>query len=198
MLSSRVGRLQFFLYSAAIWIAELIGVILCIVVTMGFAKFVHSKPGPPREGLVFASFAVMMVFAIARINIAWRRGYDADLSKWKLLVPYAVGIVLLAILQALTVFVYDFNTGTTNVGFNIFSIALFAMWWRICLASSKPRTFDPDAFLIAEGCGGSPGGTPTSPATARVSPAFSRTPAPVSYGARGHGNAAGVVFGKRG
>ncbi len=202
MLSSRVGRLQFFLYSVAIWIAEAIAVVLCIVVTMGFAKLVHSKPGPPREGLVFASFGVMMVFAIARMNIAWRRGYDADLSKWKLLVPYAVGVVLLALLQALTLFVYDFNTGNTNtgntnVGFNIFSIALFAMWWRICLASSKPTTFDPDAFLIAEGYGGSPGGTPRPPATARVSPAVSMTPAPVNYSARGHSNAAGVVFGKR-
>ena len=198
MLSSRVGRLQFFLYSLAIWIAELIGVVLCIVLTMGFAKFVHSKPGPSREGLVFASFAVMMVFAIARINIAWRRGYDADLSKWKLLVPYAVGVVLLAILQALTVFVYDFNTGTTNVGFNIFSIALFAMWWRICLAKSKPGSFDPDAFLSAEGFGGGHNDWSPPATTARFSAGASIIPAPVSFSTRAHGNGAGAVFGKRG
>jgi len=198
MLSSRVGRLQFFLYSVAIWIAEAIAVVLCIVVTMGFAKLVHSKPGPSRETLVFASFAIMMMFAIARMNLAWRRGYDADLSKWKLLVPYVIAVALFPVLQAGMLFVYDFNTGTTNGGFNIFSIALVALWWRICRASPKSRPPDLDAFLAAEGHGGSPGGTSTSPAAASVSARASIGSAPVNLSPRGHSSPSGVAFGKRG
>jgi hypothetical protein len=198
MFSSRVGRLQFFLYSIAIWIAELIGIVLCIAVTMGFDGLFHSKPGPSRETLVFASFAVMMMFAIARMNLAWRRGYDADLSKWKLLVPYVMAVALFPVLQAGMLFVYDFNTGTTNGGFNIFSIAFVALWWRICRASPKSRPPDPDAFLAAEGRGGSPGGPPELPATASVSAGASIVSAPANLSTRGYSNASGVTFGKRG
>lgn len=198
MLSSPVGRLQFFLYSAAISLAELIAVVLCIVATMGFDGLVRSNPGPSRESLALASFAVMTVFAVARVNIAWRRGHDADLSKWKLVVPYMVAVELFAVLQALMLLVYDFNTGTANGGINVLSIVLIAMWWRICLAKSKPGTFDPDAFLIAEGFGGSPRGTSTPVTSARISAGAPIIPAPVSFSSRAHSNGAGAVFGKRG
>src|SRR5476651_426803 len=90
MPSSTIGRLRFFLYSVAISIAELIAVALCVAATMGFTGFFNSKPGPSREGLALASFVVMMVFVVARANITWRRGNDADLSKWRLIVPYLV------------------------------------------------------------------------------------------------------------
>src|ERR1700761_3378241 len=189
MLSSRVGRLQFFLYSAAISIAELIAIVLCIVATMGFDGLVRSKPGPSRESLALASFAVMTVFAIARMNIAWRRGQDADLSKWKLIVPYIVAVELFAVLQAAILLVYDFETGTTNSGLNMLSIVLIALWWRICLASPKATPFDPDAFLATEGYGGSPGGTSTPPAAASVSARASIVSAPVNLSAGGHSNA---------
>jgi uncharacterized membrane protein YhaH (DUF805 family) len=195
MLSSPMGRLRFFLYSVAISIAELIAVALCVAATMGFAGFARSKPGPSREGLALASFVVMMVFAVARMNITWRRRYDADLSKW-LVVPYMVFIALFAVLQATTLLIYDFKTGNTNIGFNILSIALFAVWCRICFASSNERPFDPDSFLTAEGLGG--GGSFRLPTTASVSAEASMISTPVSVSARGHSNASGVAFGKRG
>src|SRR5207253_682620 len=135
MLSSPIGRLRFFLYSVAISIAELIAVALCVAATMGFDGFVHSKPGPSRESLALASFVVMMVFVVARTNITWRRRNDADLSKW-LVVPYIVFVALFAV-QALTLLIYDFKTGNTNIGLVILSIALFALWFRICLATPK-------------------------------------------------------------
>jgi uncharacterized membrane protein YhaH (DUF805 family) len=197
MLSSPIGRLRFFLYSLAISIAELIGVGLCVAATMGFDGFVHSKPGPSREKLALASFVVLMVFVVARANITWRRKNDADLSKW-LVVPYIVFIALFAALQALTLLIYDFKTGNTNVGLGILSFALFAYWFRICLASPKGRPFDPDSFLAAEGLGEAPSGglRPATTVSVSAGPAMRSTPVAVS--ARGHGAASGIAFGKRG
>ena len=89
MLSSPLSdAFNSFSIRLAISLAELIAVVLCIVATMGFDGLVRSNPGPSRESLALASFAVMTVFAVARVNIAWRRGHDANLSKWKLVVPY--------------------------------------------------------------------------------------------------------------
>jgi hypothetical protein len=192
-----MGRLRFFLYSIAISIAELIAVALCVAATMGFDGFVRSKPGPSREGLALASFVVVMVFAVARMNITWRRRYDADLSKW-LVVPYMVFLALFAVLQAATLLIYDFKTGNTNIGFNILSFALFGVWCRICFASSKERPFDPDSFLTAEGLGGGPSGGFRLPTTASVSAEASMISTPISVSARGHSNASGIAFGKRG
>ena len=197
MFSSPIGRLRFFLYSVAISIAEVIAVAFCVAATMGFDGFVHSKPGPSRAGLALVSFVVMMVFAVARINITWRRRQDADLSNW-LVVPYIVCLPLFAMLQAATLLVYDVSIGRTNIGFNILSIALVALWFRICLASSKGRPFDPDSFLTAEGLGGGASGSFGLPATASVSAEASMIPTPVSVSARGHSNASGITFGKRG
>jgi uncharacterized membrane protein YhaH (DUF805 family) len=197
MLSSPIGRLRFFLYSVAISIAELIAVALCVAATMGFDGFVHSKPGPSRESLALASFVVMMVFVVARTNITWRRRNDADLSKW-LVVPYLVFVALFAMLQAATLLIYDFKTGNTNIGLSILSIALFAVWCRVCFASSKGRPFDPDSFLTAEGLGGGPSGRSRLPITASVSAESSMMSMPVGVSARGHSNASGIAFGKRG
>jgi uncharacterized membrane protein YhaH (DUF805 family) len=197
MLSPPIGRLRFFLYSVAISIAEVIAVALCVKVTMGFDGFVHSKPGPSREGLALASFVVMMVFVVARANITWRRGDDADLSKW-LVVPYIVFLALLAVLQAATLLIYDFKTGDTNIGLGILSTALFGLWFRICFASSKERSFDPDSFLTAEGFGEDPGGRFRHATAASVSAEPSMRSTPITVGARGHGNAGGIAFGKRG
>jgi uncharacterized membrane protein YhaH (DUF805 family) len=197
MLSSPIGRLRFFLYSVAISIAELIAVALCVSETMGFDGFVHSKPGPSRENLALASFVVMMVFVVARTNITWRRRNDADLSKW-LVVPYIAFLALLAVLQAATLLIYDFKTGNTNIGLGILSIALFALWFRICLASPKGRPFDPDSFLVAEGFGEAPSGRFRHATTASVSAERSLISTPLAVSARGHGNASGIAFGKRG
>jgi uncharacterized membrane protein YhaH (DUF805 family) len=196
MLSSPIGRLRFFLYSLAISIAELIAVALCVAATMGFDGLVHSKPGPPREGLALASFVVMMAFVVLRTNITWRRRADADLSKW-LVVPYIVFVALFAALQAATLWIYDFKT-SPNTGLGILSIALFGLWFRICLASSKRRPFDPDSFLAAEGFDQGPSGTFRHATTASVSAETSMRSTPATVSARAPSNASGIAFGKRG
>ena len=197
MLSSPIGRLRFFLYSVAISITELITVALCVAVTMGFTGFVNSKPGPSREGLALASFVVMMVCFVARANITWRRGNDADLSKW-LLVPYLVFLALFTVLQAATLLIYDFKTGSANTGLGFLSLALFGLWFRICLASSKAGSFDPDAFLIAEGFGEVPGSRSRPAATASASARPLMASAPAIATPRGQSNGGATVFGKRG
>jgi uncharacterized membrane protein YhaH (DUF805 family) len=197
MLSSPIGRLQFFLCSVAISISELVAVVLCVAATMGFDGLVHSKPGPSREGLALAALVVMMVFAVARANITWRRRNDADLSKW-LVVPYIVGIAVFAMLQAATLLFYDFKTGNDNLGLGILSIALFALWFRICLAAPNGRPFDPDSFLAAEGFGEAPTGGFRHATAASVSAGTSIRSTPAAVSARGHGNAGAVAFGKRG
>src|SRR4051794_36651828 len=175
MLSSPIGRLRFFLYSVAICVAELIAVALCFASTMGFEEFAHSKPGRSREGLALAAFVVLMLFAVARTNITWRRRNDADLSKW-LIVPYLVCVALYAVLQAAELLVYDVNTGSTNIGLGLLTITLFGVWFRICLASSKERPFDPDAFLAAEGFGAPPSGRFRPAVTASVPASASMRP----------------------
>src|SRR4029077_10651187 len=105
---------------------------------------------------------------------------------------------LFAMLQAATLLIYDFKTGNTNIGLGILSLALFALWFRICLASPKGRSFDPDSFLAAEGFGEAPSGRFRHAATAGVSAGPSMISTPVSVNARGHGNAGGIAFGKRG
>src|ERR1700704_5828029 len=179
MLSSPIGRLRFFLYSVAISVAEIIAVALCVAATMGFDGFVHSKPGPSREGLALASFVVTMVFVVARTNITWRRRKDANLSKW-LVVPYIVFLALFAALQAATVLIYDFKTGNTDVGLGLLSIALFAGWFRIGFASPKGRPFDPDSFSTAEGFGEASGGGLRHATTAGVSADTSMKPTPAA------------------
>lgn len=196
MLSSPIGRLRFFLYSVAISIAELTAVVLCIAATTGFDGLIRSRPGPPREGLALANFVVMMAFVVLRTNITWRRGADADLSKW-LVVPYIVFVALLAALQAATLWLYDFETGP-HTGIGTLSIAMFGLWFRICLASHKGGPFDPDAFLAAEGFGQGPSGGFRHATRASVSAGTSMRSTPVTVSARGNSNASGVVFGKRG
>jgi len=194
MFSSPLGRLRFFLYSVALFVAEAIAIALCIAATMGFEGFVHSKPGPSREGLALAAFVVMMLFVVARTNITWRRRADADLSKW-LVVPYIIFLGLAAALQALTLLIYDANTGSTNTGLGLLSIALFGLWLRIGLASSKEHPFDPEAFLDAEGLGRGPWGDAGRTTVTSVTPAPSvSAPAVV----RAAGPAGAITFGKRG
>jgi hypothetical protein len=105
---------------------------------------------------------------------------------------------LFAVLQAATLLIYDFKTGNTNIGLSILSIALFAWWFRICLASPKGRPFDPDSSLTAEGFGEAPSGRFRHATTASVSAEPPMMSTPVTVSARGHGNASGIAFGKRG
>ena len=197
MLSSPIGRLRFFLYSVVISIAEQIAVALCIAATMGFGGFVHSKPGPPRESLALATFVVLMVFVVARANITWRRRDDANLSKW-LVVPYIVFVALFAVLQAATLLVYDLKTGNTNPGFGLFSITLFAWWFRICIARPKGRPLDPDLVFIEEVFGEGPSDRFRHATPAGVSIGAAMISTPVTVSARGPSNAGAIVFGKRG
>ena len=196
MRSSPIGLLRFFLYSAAISITEMIAVALCIAATTGFDGLFRSKPGPPREGLALASFVVMMAFVVLRTNVTWRRRADADLSKW-LVVPYIFFVALFAALQAAELWIYDFKTGS-HTGIGTLSIALFGLWFRICLASPKGGPFDPDAFLAAEGFGQGPSGSFRHATTASVSAKTSMISTPVTVSARGPSNASGIAFGKRG
>ncbi len=178
-------------------IAEQIAVALCIAATMGFGGFVHSNPGPSREGLALATFVVLMLFVVARTNITWRRRDDADLSKW-LVVPYLVFVALFAVLQAATMLVYDLKTGNTNPGFGLFSITLFALWFRICIARSKGRPLDLDPVLIEEVFGDGPSDRFRHATPARVSAETSMISMPVTVSAHGHSNASAITFGKRG
>jgi hypothetical protein len=92
--------------------------------------------------------------------------------------------VLLAVLQAATLLIYDFKTGDTNIGLGILSTALFGLWFRICFASSKESSFDPDSFLTAEGFGQGPSGGFRQATTASVSAGTSMMATPVTVGAR--------------
>ena len=131
-----------------------------------------------------------------RTNITWRRRADADLSKW-LVVPYIVFVALFAALQAAMLWIYDFKTGP-NTGLGTLAIAMFGLWFRICLASPKGRPFDPDAFLAAEGVSQGPSGSFRHAITASGSAETSMRSTPVTVSARGPSNASGVDFGKRG
>ncbi len=197
LFSSPIGRLRFFLYSAAISIAEQIAVAMCIGATMGFGGFVHSQPGRGREGLALAAFVVLMLFVVARTNITWRRKNDAQLSNW-LVVPYLVFVTLFAMMQAATLLVYDLGNGSSNSGLGFFGFTLFALWFRICIAPSKGRPADLDPAMIEEvfGEGASDRFRHATPARVSAEPSMISTPVTVS--ALGPGTAGPIVFGKRG
>ena len=197
MFSSPIGRLRFFLYSVAIFIVEAAAMVVCIAATTGFDGLVHSRPGPSREGLALVTLVVAMLFVAVRTNITWRRKKDADLSKW-LIVPYLVFLALFAVLQAGVLWTHDFNAGSSSGDrFGLLSIALFGLWFRICLASPVKQTFDPDAFLAAEGYGAPPSGRFRPAAAPNVPAGPSMRSAPATVSARGHGNASHTGFGKR-
>jgi hypothetical protein len=139
MFASNIGRLRFFLYSAALVAAEIITVVLCVALTIGFEGLANSKPGPSREGLAAAILAASLVFVLFRGNFAWRRSRDAQGSKW-ILWGYIVFSAIFAVLQAGTVLVYDFDAEDFHSGLNLLGFAILGFWIRILVA--RPAGLD--------------------------------------------------------
>jgi hypothetical protein len=130
-----------------------------------------------------------------RANITWRRGKDAALSKW-MIVPYLVLTALYAVLQAGALMANKFGAGgDSNVGLGILATSLLALWSVILVAKPKSTTFDPDAFLAAEGWGGGPKYDVERATAVSVAPTPSVSMPPV---VRAAGPAGAVTFGKRG
>jgi uncharacterized membrane protein YhaH (DUF805 family) len=195
MFSSPIGRLRFFLYSIAIGLTELVAVILAISATIGLEGFVDSQPGPSRSGMALASLVVLLAFAALRANITWRRGIDAALSKW-IIVPYLVLTAMYAVLQAGVLMANKFGPGgDSTAGLGILATSLLAMWSVILVAKPKSTTFDPDAFLAAEGWGGGPKRGTDRATAVNVAPSPSISAPPV---VRAAGPAGAITFGKRG
>jgi len=197
MLSSPIGRLRFFFYSIAVALIELIAVIAAVAATIGLEGFVNSQPGSSRLGMAGACLVVLGLFAAVRANLAWRRGKDAAISKWTL-VPYIILTGFAAVLQAGALMVDKFGAaGNHSAGSGLVSLSLLAIWGVICAAKPKGGSFDPDAFLDAEGFGGPWGGGARASA-ASVAPGAPVVPAPVAVVTRPTGPAGAVTFGKRG
>jgi uncharacterized membrane protein YhaH (DUF805 family) len=197
MFSSPIGRISFLVYSVVLFIGEIVAVLISIAGTIGLDRLANSRPGSGRAGLALACFIVMMLFVAARANLAWRRGRDADLTKW-LTVPYIIFLALFAALQALTLLIYDFNKESSNPGLGLLGLALFVLWFRLCTASPKGGSFDPDAFMAREGLATGPGdraGRNTAASIPMASPIASPRAALVT-GRRD--DASPIVFGKRG
>lgn len=150
MLSSPIGRGRFFLYSVVLSITEIMAVILCIASTIGIEGLAKSPPGPGREGLVLALLVALIPITLMRTNVAWRRGQDAQLSRW-LILPYIAFSLCYVVLQALVVLTYDFDKGTGGDGLGLLGLTLMGTWCAIWLAKSKDGSFDPDTFLAKEG-----------------------------------------------
>lgn len=139
MFASNIGRLRFFSYSAAVLVAEMLAVLLCISFTIGFDGLANSRPGPGREGVAAAILVVSLVVVLFRANFAWRRSRDAQGSKW-ILWGYIVFSAIFAFLQAATVLVYDFDAEDFNSGLNLLGFSIFGLWCTILMA--KPAGVD--------------------------------------------------------
>ena len=150
MLSSPIGRGRFFLYSLVLSIAEIMAVILCIASTIGIEALAKSPPGPGRESLFLALLVSLLPITLMRANVTWRRGQDAQLSRW-LILPYIIFSLCYVILQALVVLTYDFDKGTGGDELGLLGLTLMGTWCAIWLAESKDGSFDPDTFLAKEG-----------------------------------------------
>lgn len=194
MFLSPLGRLRFFFYSFAVFIAEVLAVTICAL-TIGGEAFLHSAPGPSRNSLAGACLIVLLVFAALRANLALRRGADACLSKW-ILVPYIIFTALHAVLQAATVLTHKFDGENNNVGLGLLWLCLAGIWSVICFAKPEARSFDPAAFLRKEGHVRGPWDIERPPA-AIPEPEARRWPTPPVTQPQGL-RAPAVTFGKRG
>ncbi len=209
MFTSNIGRLRFFSYSAAVLVAEIVAMVLCIAGTVGFEGLMDSKPGPGREGLATAVLVISLVVALFRGNFAWRRSRDAQGSTW-ILWSYIVFSAFYAVLQAGTVLIVDFdNPDEVSGGLNLLGLGLFGFWIAILVAkpaggdlteltsvfdfddlgpaaplgATKSKSYSPPAAGVAA----RPSALATRAATAPARPSF-----PGKGGARPGG------FGKRG
>lgn len=142
MFTSNIGRLRFFFYSAAILVAEVVVIVLCIAWTIGFEGLVNSKPGPSRQELAAAILGASLVLVLFRANFAWRRSWDAQGSNW-ILWSYIVFSAVFAILQAGTVLVVDFNGEDSHFGLNMLGLGLVGLW-AVLLAAKPAHGGFPD------------------------------------------------------
>ena len=148
MLTSTLGRVRFFAYSAALLIVEAIATILCIAFTLGIKGLAESRPGPAREPLALAILIVSIALVLARSNIAWRRSRDARGSKW-VLGMYVVFSAIFAPLQAAAFLTYDFNGDDSNFGLSLLGLVLISLWVRILIAPSKGGSWDPGSLAAS-------------------------------------------------
>jgi hypothetical protein len=178
MFTSSIGRLRFFSYSAALLVAEIVAMVLCIAGTIGFEGLINSKPGPGREGVAGAILVVSLQLVLVRGNFAWRRSRDAQGSKW-IHWGYIVFSAIYAVLQAGTVLVIDFdNPDTISGGLNLLGFGIFGLWISILVA--KPAgvdlreltsVFDFDDLGPAAPLSGMKSNLYSSPAAGAVAPA---------------------------
>jgi uncharacterized membrane protein YhaH (DUF805 family) len=198
MFTSPIGRGRYFVYSAALVIAEIIAVVLCIMGTTGFKGLADSPPGPSRQPLALAILVISVVLLVARSNIAWRRSRDAEGSKW-ILGMYIVFSAFFAVLQAGTFLVYKFGEDNSNVGLNLLGIVLLGLWVKLLISPSSGGSWDAGGFaakvdaevqarVTGTGNRTAPAAPPQAPATRASAQA-----APTVAGARRNGG-----FGKRG
>lgn len=187
MFTSNIGRLRFFFYSFALFIAEAVAIVLCIAVTIGFAGLIDSMPGSSRQGLAGAALIVSLLFVALRGNIAWRRSRDANGAKW-ILWAYIVLSAIYAFLQAGTLLVIDFgNPESTPSGLNLLGLSIFGLWctilWAKPVAGSNinelTEVFDFEGSLPAPARAER---TTTSVATAAPRAAARSAPAPQPFG----------------
>jgi uncharacterized membrane protein YhaH (DUF805 family) len=198
MFSSPIGRGRYFVYSAALVVAEIIAVVLCVMATTGFKGLAESPPGPSRQGLALAVLIVSIILLVVRSNIAWRRSRDAEGSKW-ILGMYIVFSTFFAVLQSATLLVYKFDGDNSNVGLNILGLVLLGLWFRLLLAPSTGGPWDAagfaasaDAEVKARRATTSDRGAPAMPSQAPAVRSSAPVASPVASGRRSGG------FGKRG
>ncbi|UVK37239.1 hypothetical protein LHFGNBLO_004245 [Mesorhizobium sp. AR10] len=205
MFTSKIGRLRFFFYSAALLVAEIVTVVLCIAWTIGFEGLMNSRPGPGREGLATAILVTSLMLVLFRGNFAWRRSRDAQGSMW-ILWGYIVFSAIFAVLQAGTMLVYDFGAEDFNSGLNLLGFALLGLW--VTLLMAKPAGVDIEELVsvfdfdepaaplgsMKSKMYSSPAGT-TSQASAS---ATGMAPAPSRPTIPGNGRPRPSGFGKRG
>jgi uncharacterized membrane protein YhaH (DUF805 family) len=185
MFSSNLSRGPFFLYTMLLGIIELVLIFGFIIATMGFVTFVHSKPGPGREGVALAVFVIEFAFAFCRANIAIRRNRDRN-GSGKFIWLYVALLFAIALLTPFEFLVYKFGEGgSDNFGLAILNFISFVQWIRLLISGTQSLDgVDREIAELAKRYGGAE--TP-QPQNFVASPAPSFTPS----------NGGATVFGKR-
>lgn len=136
MFCEPIGRVRYFIYSLLLVGVTAIAILVCFEETMGIMTFLESKPGIGREQVALAVFSIASFMLVLQANITWRRGKDADISKW-VLVPYIAMLFASICLQSLTVLIYDVGGDNSNFGLSIVNLAILGWWIHILFAPSR-------------------------------------------------------------
>jgi uncharacterized membrane protein YhaH (DUF805 family) len=207
MFNSNIGRLRFFFYSAALMVAEIVAIVLCIAWTIGFMGLVNSTPGSSRQGLAAAILVVSLLLVLLRGNFAWRRSRDAQGSGW-IVWSYIVFSVIYAVLQAGTLLIIDFNDpDKLSGGLNLLGLSILGLWAAILWA--KPSGDDIKelaSFFDFDDPGPAPIGamkpklypSPAADVAAQASASAARIASAVRPTGPGIGRQRSGGFGKRG